>query len=187
MEFGPSGRRPAGVEKSRGTVIRLTKLGDTSLIVHWCTMEHGIIKTVAKGARSRRSRYAGKLDLFFDLEIDWAPARRGELHGLRDAAVTATRDGLRRDYDSTLLAGYFAGLLDRAVEPDHPVPELHDLLVRALDHVAEAGASLRALGHFESELARLLGVGGVQSGAEALVGALGALPAARREMVERLG
>ena len=174
------------MEKSLGTVIRLTKLGDTSLIVHWCTAEHGIIKTVAKGVRSPRSRYAGKIDLFFDAEIDWAPARRGELHGLRDVAVAATRDGLRRDYASTLLAGYFAGLLDRAVEPDHPVPELHDLLVRALDHVAAEGASMRALGHFESELARHLGVGGGESATEALVGALGALPAARKELVERL-
>jgi len=170
-----------------GTVIRLTKLGDTSLIVHWCTAEHGLIKTVVKGARSPRSRYAGKIDLFFDAEIDWARARRGELHGLRDVAVESTRDGLRRDYVSTLLAGYFAGLLDRAVEPEHPVPELHDLLVRALDHVAEAGASARAMGYFEVELARLLGVGGGRSASEALIGALGSLPAARKELIERLG
>lgn len=167
--------------------MRLTKLGDTSLIVQWCTREHGVIKTVAKGARAARSRYAGKIDLFFEAEIDWARARRGELHGLRDVAVSATRSGLRRDYGSTLLAGYFSGLLDRAVEPDHPVPELHDLLGRALDHVAEAGASLRAMGHFENELARLLGLGGGRSSAESLEGAMGSLPAARRELMERLG
>lgn len=167
--------------------MRLTKLGDTSLIVQWCTREHGVIKTVAKGARAARSRYAGKIDLFFEAEIDWARARRGELHGLRDVAVAATRSGLRQDYGSTLLAGYFARLLDRAVEPDHPVPELHDLLVRALDHVAEAGASLRAMGHFENELARLLGLGGGRSSAESLEAAMGSLPAARRELMERLG
>ena len=46
-----------------GTVLRLTKLGDTSWIVHWCTAEFGWIKTVAKGARTPRSPFAGKLDL----------------------------------------------------------------------------------------------------------------------------
>jgi DNA repair protein RecO (recombination protein O) len=174
------------VEKSTGTVIRLTKLGDSSLIVHWCTREHGVIKTVAKGARAPRSKFAGKIDLFFRAEIDWARARRGELHGLREVTTSATRSGLRREYGSTLLAGYFAGLLGRAVEPDHPVPELHDLLERALDHVAEAGPSLRAMGHFERELARLLGFGGGRSAADSLAEAIGSLPAARREILDRL-
>jgi recombinational DNA repair protein (RecF pathway) len=38
-------------QRSEGIVLRLRPLGDTSLIVHWLTPEHGRLATVAKGAR----------------------------------------------------------------------------------------------------------------------------------------
>ncbi len=175
------------MEKSIGTLTRLTRLGDTSLIVHWCTAEHGWIKTVAKGARTPKSRFAGKLDLFFDAEIDWARSRRSELHGLRDVALCTTRSPLRNDWPALMAAGYFVRLVERAVEPDHPVPELHDLLVRALDYLTNSGASQRAVEHFESELARLLGVGGGRhTPATALGDALGGLPHGRDELFAKL-
>jgi DNA repair protein RecO (recombination protein O) len=175
------------MEKSTGMVTRLTRLGDTSLIVHWCTAEHGWIKTVAKGARSPKSRFAGKLDLFFDAEIDWVRARRSELHALRDVALSTTRNSLRTDWTAFTAAAYFVQLLERAVEPDHPVPELHDLLRRAIDHLAENNASKRAVEHFESELARLLGVGcGRRPAAMTLGEALGGLPRGRDELLGQL-
>lgn len=174
------------MEKGHGILVRLTKLGDTSWIVHWCTMEHGWIKTVAKGARRPKSLFAGKLDLFFDAEIEWSRARRGELHSLREVAVTATRDRLRTRYTDTLLAAYCCRLLEMAVERDHPLPELHDLLKRALDHVSNAGASVRALRHFEAELARLLGVAADRTKAPvALAEVLGRLPPLRAEVLAR--
>jgi DNA repair protein RecO (recombination protein O) len=168
-------------------VVRLTRLTDTSLIVHWFTQDLGLIKTVAKGARRPQSPFAGKLDLFFGGEISCVRARRGELHALREVAVRDWRDGLRRHYSSTLLAAYFCQALELAVEPEHPAPELYNLLQRALDHVATASASLRALNHFESELARLLGVAHALHPAEScLRDALGPLPASRRALIEQL-
>lgn len=175
------------MEKASGTVVRLTKLGDSSWIVHWCTAEFGWIKTVAKGARTPRSPFAGKLDLFFEADLDWVRARRGELHALREVFVANPRAALRHDWPATLAAGYFVRLLERAVEPDHPVPELHHLLVRALDHLCACGASRRAVGHFEAELARLLGVGRERArAAEGLAEALGGLPAIREELLTQL-
>ena len=70
-------------------VVRLTRLTETSLIVHWFTQDHGLIKTVAKGARRSKSPFAGKLDLFFGGEIAFVRARRGELHLLREVAISA--------------------------------------------------------------------------------------------------
>lgn len=175
------------MQKGHGILVRLTKLGDTSWIAHWCTVDHGWIKTVAKGARKPRSPFAGKLDLFFDADLEWTTARRGELHLLREVAVTNPRDGLRRRYPDTLLAAYCCRLLEMAVERDHPVPELHDLLRRALDHIASAGASVRALRHYERELARLLGVaGGPAPGAASLADALGGLPPLRSQVLDHL-
>ena len=176
-----------GVQATEAIVMRLTRLTETSLIVHWFTAAHGLVKTVARGARRARSPFAGQLDLFFGGEITLSRARRGELHSLREVAIHEWREGLRRNYTSTLLAAYCCQLLEVAVEPEHPDPGLHDLLKRALDHLDITPPSLRALRHYESELARLLGVTHHQSPAEhSLREALGTLPASRGELLERL-
>ena len=86
------------MENARGTIIRLTKLTDTSLIVHWMTEGDGLIKTVAKGARKPKSSYAGRLDLFIDAEFQWVRSRTSELHGLREVVVSDYRETLRQSY-----------------------------------------------------------------------------------------
>jgi DNA repair protein RecO (recombination protein O) len=176
-----------GVLATAAIVIRLTRLTETSLIVHWFTEAHGLVKTVAKGARRPKSPFAGQLDLFFGGEITLSRSRRGELHTLREVAIHQWREGLRRNYTSTLLAAYCCQLLEAAVEPEHPDPGLHDLLKRALDHLDANPPNLRALHHYETELARLLGITHHQSPAElSLRDALGTLPASRGELIERL-
>ncbi len=177
----------ANVQPTLAIVVRLTRLTDTSLIVHWFTRDHGLVKTVVKGARRPASPFAGKLDLFFGGEISVVRARRGELHILREVMIHDWREGLRRHYSSTLLAAYFGQLLELAVEPEHPEPLLYGLLQRALDHVTTAAASLRALLHFEAELARLLGIAHHQRAADlCLQDTLGSLPASRRTLIEQL-
>lgn len=175
------------MERSAAILTRLTKLTDSSLIVHWFTANAGLIKTVAKGARRPKSSFAGKLDLFFSAEINWSPSRTSELHSLREVAPENCRRGIRRDYDSTLLAAYFCRLLEKAVEREHPEPELHELLGRALDHVEQERPSTRALRHFEHELAQRLGLAHEKRhAAPALREALGGLPSLREQLFDRL-
>jgi DNA repair protein RecO (recombination protein O) len=175
------------MQSTRAILIRLTRLTDTSLIVHWFSEEYGLVKTVAKGARRPKSPFAGQLDLFFGGEITLQAARRGELHLLREVSIRQWREGLRKNYSSTLLAAYCCQLVEAAVEPEHPDPALHDLLSRALDHIDAAEPSLRALRHFEHELARLLGISHHQQTADlSLRQVIGQLPASRAELLERL-
>lgn len=167
-------------------LIRTTRLTETSLIVHWFTEDEGLVKTVAKGALRPKSPFAGKLDLFFSGEIGVARARSGELHILREVSISNWRQGLRRQYGSTLMAGYFCQLIEAAVEPGHADAPLHDLLQRGLDHLDTEEPSLRALLHFEKQLAEILGVSGVESGEDALRKHIGWLPSSRRELMARL-
>lgn len=173
--------------ETEAILIRTTRLTDTSLIVHWFTEAEGLVKTVAKGALRPKSAFAGKLDLFFSGEIGVARARKGELHILREVAISNWRQGLRRQYVTTLLAGYFCQLVEGAVEPGHCDPPLHDLLRRALDHLDVEEPSLKAMRYFERQLAEILGVSGAGSGEEALRSHIGHLPATRKEILERLG
>jgi len=168
-------------------LIRTTRLTDTSLIVHWFTEGEGLLKTVAKGALRPKSAFAGKLDLFFSGEIGVAMARKGELHILREVVISKWRQGLRRQYSTTLMAGYFCQLVEAAVEPGHCDRPLHDLLLRGLDHLDAEEPSLKALRHFERQLAEILGVSGAGSGEDALRGHIGMLPGTRKEILERLG
>lgn len=175
------------VQSTPAILIRLTRLTETSLIVHWFTETHGLIKTVAKGARRPKSPFAGQLDLFFSGEITFQRARRGELHALREVFIHHWHHGLRQQYTATLLAAYCCQLIESAVETDHPAPDLHDLLGRALDHLDSSAPSLRALCHFERELARLLGVAHhSQPAHDSLRDMLGSLPTSRADLLERL-
>ena len=79
------------MESGRGTIIRLTKLTDTSLIVHWMSQDSGLIKTVAKGARRSKSAFSGRLDLFVEADFEWGRSKRGELHHLKEVSVVNYR------------------------------------------------------------------------------------------------
>ena len=175
------------METTNALLLRKTKLTETSLIVTWFTAAYGLIKTVAKGARNPKSRFAGGLDLFFDCEIQFSRSRRSELHILRETLLRDPHEGLRTNHERVALAAYFVELLELVTEPGHPAPELHDLLDRALGFLNAHPASRRPLLHFESELARLLGIRNEKvTAAVALGRAYHRLPAARAGLVKRL-
>jgi DNA repair protein RecO (recombination protein O) len=146
------------LETTPAILLRRTKLTDTSLIVTWLTEQHGRVKTVGKGARGAKSPFAGVLDLFFLCEISYVRSRRTELHGLREVRLVEPHAQLRFDYPRLALASYFAELLELVTEPEHPVPEMYDLLRRALGYLNANPASQRALTHFETEVAKSLGI-----------------------------
>jgi DNA repair protein RecO (recombination protein O) len=145
------------------------------------------LKTVAKGARQARSRFAGRLDLFFECEIQFGRSRKSELHALREAELRETFDGLRREYPRVALASYFVELIELVTEPEHAVPELFDLFRRGLRYLSEHPADRRALEHFESELARLLGIANPTVSAAVAIGrAYHHLPKSRPELLKLL-
>ncbi len=152
---------PSELDSTPAILLRKFKLTETSLIVTWFTETHGKLKTVAKGARRPKSPFAGRLDLFFNAEITLARSAKSELHALREVVVTDSREGLRLSYERTCLAAYFVELVEMTTEPDHPAPEIYDLLRRALDFLARNEPTRRAMLHFERELSRVLGVTGV--------------------------
>jgi DNA repair protein RecO (recombination protein O) len=175
------------VQSTTAIVIKTTRLTETSLIIHWLTPSHGLIKTVAKGARQPRSPFAGKIDLFFECNITFQTSTRSELNTLKELSLTHWRDGLRQSYTSTLLASYFCQLTEGAIEPHHPVPELFDLLQRALNHLDGNPPTLKALLYFESQLARYLGVANHTLPPHiALKQAVGTLPSLRPDLLQRL-
>jgi len=173
--------------KTTGTIIARYPLTETSLIVHWCTADCGIIKTVAKGARRPKSPFAGKIDLFFKCEIEVHAAKRSDLHILKDIAVVDSRLGLRKSYRQTLAASYFVKLIEKAAEPGTPIAELDDLLDRALNYLDGTDINLKAVHHFEKQMVEILGVSHPEEEPFiSLANHFGSLPDQRPELVKRL-
>lgn len=167
-------------------LLRKTKLTDTSLIVTWWTEIFGRIKTVAKGARRPKSPFAGKLDLFFDAEIQFVRSRKSELHMLREVVLRNPHEGLRHDLRNLELASYFVELVELVTEPEHASSELYSLLQRAFRYLGAHPAGKREMLHFESELARLLGIHQKAASPGVAIGRVyGRLPNLRQEILAR--
>lgn len=146
------------MQSTAAILLRKRKFSDTSLIVSWCTESLGCIQTVAKGARRAKSPFAGKLDLFFEAEISIVPSRKSTLHTLTEVVVKNPFVGIRKNYLRTQAAAYFVELIEICTERDHHEPELFALLRRAFGYLDANDPNLRAVSHFETELARIMGV-----------------------------
>jgi DNA repair protein RecO (recombination protein O) len=164
------------------------RLSDSSLIVHWSTPEHGLIKTVARGALQPKSAFFGRLDLFVSAEIRWVSSRKSDLHTLAEVEWQNPRMGLRESYDRVLAATYLVKLVEMLVEPEAGVPEIHELMLKALDYLEHKGPTLALIERFELRLAELLGMGGAPGRPIATLQASvqRALPVQRRQLLQRM-
>jgi DNA repair protein RecO (recombination protein O) len=175
------------VQTTRAILLRKRRFSDTSLIVSWCTETLGCIQTMAKGARRAKSPFAGKLDLFFETEIQIAPSRKSSLHTLTEVVLRNPFSGIRKTYARTQTAAYFVELIELCTERDHCEPELFELLRRAFGFLDSNDPDLRAVRHFETELARITGVHGANKDPAAALGNLfGKLPISRTPLLKAI-
>ena len=178
------------VESTAAILLRKRKLSDTSLIVSWCTESLGCIQTAAKGARRAKSPFAGKLDLFFEAEIQIARSRKSSLHSLTEVVLKNPFPGIRENLRRTQAASYFVELIELCTESDHHEPELFSLLRRAFTYLNSHDPDLRAVLHFETELARIAGVHDTNTlksnPALALANLFGRLPSSRGELLKAI-
>ena len=178
------------MENTAAILLRKRKLSDTSLIISWCTESLGCIQTVAKGARRPKSPFAGKLDLFFETEIQIARSRKSNLHTLTEVALKNPFGGIRENFRRTQAASYFVELIEICTESDHHEPKLFALLQRAFNYLSANDPNLRAILHFETELARIAGVHDTKrlksDPALALANLFGRLPSSRTALRKTL-
>lgn len=177
------------MEATTAILLRRRKFSDSSLIVSWCTDSLGCIQTMAKGARRAKSPFAGKLDLFYEAEIQIARSRKSSLHTLTEVVLRNVFAGIRQNYGRTHTAAYFVELIELCTERDHHEPELFSLLQRAFAFLNANDSSLRVISHFEKELARIAGVHDSASResnpAFALRNLFGKLPMARTSLLKQ--
>ena len=132
------------VETATAILLRKRKFSETSLIVSWCTDSLGCIQTMARGARRLKTPFAGKLDLFFETEIQIAKSRKSNLHTLTEVTLKNPFRGIRQSYLRAQAAAYFVELIELCTERDHHEPELFTLLRRAFNYLDANDPDLRS-------------------------------------------
>ncbi len=141
-----------------GIIVRTYPLTETSLIVHWLSQDHGLITTLAKGARRPKSPFLGKLDLYYKADFTFVRHRRSDLHSLREVAIVNSRRELRQNVRGLYQAAYCAKLIERSAETETPIPEHYKLFDAFLDSVATGKTEGTAIYGFELKLLALAGL-----------------------------
>lgn len=179
--------RQSVVEKTRGLILRVLPLTESSLIVDWLTADFGRISTAAKGARRPKSPFHGKLDLFYLADFSFARSARSELHTLREVEVRDTHAPLRTNLQALQQAAYCARLLIQATEKETPVASLYELLLATTRHIASQPSKPETILAFEVSLLTELGLAPRQAAPTArflenfIAHHLGKVPAGRAE------
>lgn len=175
------------MEKDTGTILRLQPLGEHGLIITWCTVAHGIVRTAARLARKPGSELSGQVDLFHECELLFKPATQGDLHTLSSVNLLSPRLALRSQLLRLRLASYLTRLLLATVEPGTQDAEWHRLISGALDYVATSPPRAAILLHFEKRLATLHGLySPAMAPHNALLRHFQNLPAGRAELLDAL-
>ena len=155
----PAARRPASRTSDRAILLRRTPFGETSLVVHVLTPEHGRVELMAKGAHRPRSRFFGVLDWFDTLELSWVQRKESDLGTLREGELLHRRRQLTRSLRSYRAAQTVVELVDLVTRAGFSDREQFTLAEGALDALDRAeGPPSALLAGFELKLLDQLGL-----------------------------
>jgi len=146
--------------KTEAIVLRSIRYGEADRILHLYSAKRGRIGAIAKGVRRPRSRFGGRLEPFFRLEMVLHEGR-GELLTVTGAS---TVDGYPRLRSSAAALGAGARACDavlRLLDSAEPNPPAYNLLCRYLalldDPATSAAGGLEAALSFRLKLALAAG------------------------------
>jgi DNA repair protein RecO (recombination protein O) len=121
----------AGPVKVQGVVLRSIRYGEADRILHLYTQQRGKMGAIAKGVRRARSRFGGRLEPFFRLNLVLHEGR-GDLLTVTAAETVAGHPRLREDATALDTAARACDAVGRLFETSEPHPEVYNLLCNEL-------------------------------------------------------
>ena len=144
------------VEKLQAIVLSTIDYGDSDRIASLFTLEHGRIRTFARGARKSRKRFGAALETFARIEIQ-ARLKEEGLSTLQQADIISVHPGIRGDLPRIAQALYACELVEAMTPEGHPLPRLYRLLTAWLDYLETEAAREDDRRFFEINLLNILG------------------------------
>jgi DNA repair protein RecO (recombination protein O) len=117
--------------KTQAIVLRSIRFGEADRIVHLYTPRRGRIGAIAKGARRARSRFGGRLEPFFRLDLVLHEGR-GDLLTVTAAHTVAGYARLRADGGALDAAARACDAVARLFDTTEPHPDVFNLLANEL-------------------------------------------------------
>jgi DNA repair protein RecO (recombination protein O) len=148
----------AGPVKTEAVVLRSMRYGEADRILHVYTPNRGRVSAIAKGVRRARSRFGGRLEPFFRLQLDLHEGK-GELLTVTGAQTVAGHARLRGDARALDAAARACDAVGRLFETGEPHPGVFNLLCRKLSLLDEQPASATRAGALAFRLKLLLAAG----------------------------
>jgi len=129
--------------KTEAVVLRSIRYGEADRILHLYSKTRGRIGAIAKGARKPKSRFGGRLEPFFRLDLVLHEGR-GELLTVTGVTTVDGYPRLRASGPALNAAARACDAVLRLLDSAEPNPPAYNLLCRYLAMLDEPGAEQRA-------------------------------------------
>jgi len=132
----------AGSFKTEAVVLRSIRYGEADRILHLYSATRGRLGAIAKGARKPRSRFGGRLEPFFRLNLVLHQGR-GDLSTVTAASTLDGYGSLRSNGEALGAAARGCDAVLRLLDAEEANPPAYSLLCRyleVLDHWVASGA-----------------------------------------------
>ena len=129
----------AGSVKTQAIVLRSIRYGEADRVLHLYSSTRGRVGAIAKGARRPRSRFGGRLEPFFRLDLVLHEGR-GELLTVTSAHTVAGHPRLRANGPALGAAVRACDAVLRLLDAAEPNPAAYNLLCRYLALLDGGGA-----------------------------------------------
>jgi DNA repair protein RecO (recombination protein O) len=120
-----------GPVKVQGVVLRSLRYGEADRILHLYTPQRGKVGAIAKGVRRSRSRFGGRMEPFFRLNLVLHEGR-SELLTVTAAETVAGYPRLREDGGALDTAARACDAVSRLFDTSEPHPGVYNLLCNEL-------------------------------------------------------
>ncbi len=147
-----------GPLKTEAVVLRSMRYGEADRILHLFTPHRGRLGAIAKGVRRARSRFGGRLEPFFRLEV-MLHEGRSELLTVTGAQTVDGYPRLRSDAAALESASRACDAVSRLFETGDPHPEVFNLLCHELVLLDSRGGHATAANQLAFRLKLLLAAG----------------------------
>lgn len=133
-----------GQFKTEAVVLRTFRYGEADRILHLYTAERGRVGAIAKGVRRVKSRFGGRLEPLFRVNLVLHEGR-GELCTVTQAETVAAHPSLRERRAALDRAAQACDAVLRLLDSEEPNRPAYNLLCRELQVLdADPGAATRA-------------------------------------------
>ena len=142
--------------KTEGIVLKRTNIGEADKIITLFTKHSGKLRLVAKGVRKTKSRKAGSLEPFNQVQLQIAKGRNLDL--ITETQIIDSPQSWRKNLLKVAVAYYLCELVDKLTADGQVHKNVFDLLGKTLVQIKSANLAKLVRG-FEEQLIDELGFG----------------------------